>query len=45
MVKKETQQKKPMPPPGRKLSVVEALAWTNRKFGKALAKLALAERC
>jgi hypothetical protein len=28
------------PPPGRKLSLREAMELTNRKFGKALAKLA-----
>jgi hypothetical protein len=34
------QQKKQLPPPGRKVSLKEALERTNRKFGKALAKLA-----
>jgi hypothetical protein len=35
-----TNQKKKMPPPGRKLGFREALARTNRKFAKTLAKLA-----
>jgi hypothetical protein len=34
------QQKKQLPPPGRKVGVREALERTNQKFGKALAKLA-----
>ena len=33
-------RKKVVPPPGRKLTFRAALKQTNRKFGKALAKLA-----
>lgn len=32
--------KKPLPPPGRKLSAAEARAHVNKKFAKALAMLA-----
>ena len=37
---KTRQQTKTLPPPGRKVSVGEALERTNQKYHKALAKLA-----
>jgi hypothetical protein len=40
MVAVKVPNKKILPPPGRKVGVREALARTNQKFGKALAKLA-----
>jgi hypothetical protein len=40
MITTKPQRKKPLPPPGKKLSVREALERTNKKFGGALAKLA-----
>ena len=36
----KTEQKRALPPRGRKASLREALARTNQKFSKALAKLA-----
>ena len=39
-LKVDQQKKKPLPPPGRKATAREALARTNQKFHKALAKLA-----
>jgi hypothetical protein len=36
----KTAKKMKIPPPGRKLSLKEAQEHVNKKFGKALAKLA-----
>jgi hypothetical protein len=40
MITSKPRKKKPLPPAGKKLSVRDAMELTNRKFGKALAKLA-----
>jgi hypothetical protein len=40
MITSKPEKKKAIPAPGKKLSVREAMERTNKKFGKALAKLA-----
>ena len=38
--KARRKKKTALPSPGRKMSIAEALAYTNKKFGPALEKLA-----